>query len=227
MINREKVKEIMKALGADLCGIASIDRFKDAPEGYHPLDVFPDCKSVISFGCRVPVGALRCSSHVPYTQVRNAMVPRVDGIALEFCIEMERCGILCVPIPANGSEWDSRTGRRRSAVSLKHSAQAAGLGTIGRHSLLITPEYGSMVWLGGVLCAEEFQPDALKEPVCLRCNLCVQACPVHALDGPEVDQAACGGYAFGKDEVTNAMKIVCHRCRDICPYNFGSENSFG
>ena len=39
----KRVKEIMFALGADLCGIASIDRFADAPKGYHPLDVFPAC----------------------------------------------------------------------------------------------------------------------------------------------------------------------------------------
>jgi len=45
-INSVKVKEIMQSLGADLCGIASLDRFADAPEGYHPSDVFPPCKSV-------------------------------------------------------------------------------------------------------------------------------------------------------------------------------------
>lgn len=97
MINRDKVKEIMKALGADLCGIASIDRFEGAPEGYHPLDVFPACKSVISFGCRFPVGTLFCESHTPYTQVRNTITPKMDMIALNFCMEMERHGIMCVP----------------------------------------------------------------------------------------------------------------------------------
>ena len=38
-IDSTKVKEIIKILGADLCGIASLDRFADAPEGYHPTDV--------------------------------------------------------------------------------------------------------------------------------------------------------------------------------------------
>lgn len=52
------VKDIMLSLGADLCGIASIDRFEDAPKGFHPLDVLPTCKSVISFGCRFPIGTL-------------------------------------------------------------------------------------------------------------------------------------------------------------------------
>ena len=87
-MNSEKVKAIMKSLGADLCGIASLDRFDDAPKGYHPLDVFPICKSVISFGCRFPVGTLFCKSHAPYTRVRNSITPKMDAIALDFCIEM-------------------------------------------------------------------------------------------------------------------------------------------
>lgn len=76
------------------------------------------------------------------------------AIALDFCIEMEKNQIVCVPIPTNESQWDKNTNRWRSIVSQKHIAQAAGLGTIGRHSLLITPEFGSMVWLGAVLCEQ-------------------------------------------------------------------------
>ena len=68
-IDSIKVKEIMKNLGADLCGIASLDRFADAPEGYHPTDVFPLCKSVISFACRFPVGQL--ISTVAFTFCRH------------------------------------------------------------------------------------------------------------------------------------------------------------
>lgn len=101
MITREKVKEIMFSLGADLCGIASIDRFGDAPKGYHPLDVLPTCESVISFGCRFPIGTLICKSAIPYTRVRNSITPKMDAIALDFCIEMEKNQIVCVPIPTN------------------------------------------------------------------------------------------------------------------------------
>ena len=57
MTDSKMVKEILFGLGADLCGIASMDRFANAPKGHHPLDVLPTCKSVISFGCRFPVGA--------------------------------------------------------------------------------------------------------------------------------------------------------------------------
>ena len=227
MVDSRKVKNIMYSLGADLCGIASIERFADAPKGYHPLDVLPTCKSVISFACRFPVGAIKCESPIPYTRIRNSITPKMDAIALDFCIEMEKHKIVCIPIPTNQSQWDKNTNRWRSIISQKHAAQAAGLGTIGRHSLLITPEFGSMVWLGAVLCEYEFAPDEMKKPICTNCNLCVNACPINALEKPEINQKACFDYAFGDDEETKVWRIACHKCRDICPYNLGSLNSIG
>lgn len=123
------------------------------------------------------MGTLLCKSDIPYTRVRDSMIPKMDAIALDFCIAMEKYQVICVPIPTNESQWDKNTDRWRSIVSQKHAAQDAGLGTIGRHSLLITPEFGSMVWLGAVLCEKEFEPDKMKEPICDHCNLCVDICP--------------------------------------------------
>lgn len=99
----EEIKKMVLDLGADLCGIASIDRFDDAPIGFHPLDVLPTCKSVISFACRFPVGVLACKTSVPYTRVRNSITDKVDAIALDLCIELEKKGVLAVPIPTNES----------------------------------------------------------------------------------------------------------------------------
>ncbi len=226
MLDNLKVKEIARSLGADLCGIAGVDRFSAAPDGYHPRDVFPICKSVISFACRFPVGTLLCRSDVPYTRARNSMSARVDDIALRLCVELERNGARCIPIPANEAQLDTATGRKRSIVSLKHAAQAAGLGTIGRHSLLITPEFGSMVWLGGVLCEMKLEPDEMKPPVCDQCNICVNICPVNALENAQVDQHACMGNVSVDDKEKGIWVLACHRCRDSCPYNFGTLNSF-
>lgn len=139
---------------------------------------------------------------------------------------MEKHGAVCVPVPANESEWDGATNRWRSIISQKHATQAAGLGTIGRHSLLITPEYGSMVWLGAVLCEAELEADALKENICTNCNLCVNACPVNALEHEEIKQNVCWNHAFGDNEEKQKWEISCHKCRDICPHNTGMMNTF-
>lgn len=222
-MTKDEIKALFFSRGADLCGVASLDRFADAPKGFHPTDVLPTCKSVISFACRFPAGVLACANSIPYTLVRNTITPKINTIAMECCMELEKRGILAVPIPTNDSIWDEGTGRFRSLVSQKHAAQAAGLGSIGRHSLLITPELGSMVWLGCVLTEAELPPDERKPQVCDGCGLCVSACPVHALEGPEVAQQTCWNYAFGDKD--GAWQIHCHRCRDICPYNLGRWNS--
>ena len=220
----QDVKAFMLSHGAALCGVASVERFSGAPRGYHPLDVMPTCRSAISFALPFPVGTLKCVSPAPYTHVRNTITPKMDTLALELCLFLEKHGYAAAPIPTNDRQWDAATGRWRSIVSQKHAAQAAGLGTIGRHSLLITPEYGSMVWLGCVLTEAELAPDPLLPDVCVGCGLCVAACPVKALDGPELAQQSCRDHAFGDDPETRSWRISCHACRDACPHNLGSKN---
>ena len=223
-MNSADVKKLLYSLGADLCGIASPDRFGGAPKGYQPTDVFPCCQSVISFAVRFPAGALLCKTNTVYTHIRNTITPKMDAIALNACIELEKAGHLAVPIPTNDSQWDKNTGRFRSIISQKHAAQAAGLGTIGRHSLLITPEFGSMVWLGTILIDAALEPDPLKASICDNCNLCVKICPINALEHVEMNQQACWNHAFGDNPGTQSWEISCHKCRDVCPYNLGSEN---
>ena len=223
MMTKEDVKKLFFSRGAELCGIADMERFAEAPKGFHPRDVLPDCKTAISFAMRIPSACLRSQTDVPYTLIRNTITARMNEIALECCIELEKKGIAAVPIPTNDSLWDGDSGRFRSIVSQKHAAQAAGLGTIGRHSLLITPEFGSMVWLGCVLTEGEWEADEIKEPVCDQCGLCVSACPVGALESLEMCQQDCWNYAFGDKDGT--WQIHCHRCRDVCPYHLGSQNA--
>ena len=225
MTNAE-LKQLVISLGADLCGIASLDRFDAAPKGFHPLDVFPRCQSVVAFACRFPVAALSSPTPVTYTRVRNSIAEKVDAIALNACIKLEEQGILAVPIPAVEAVWDSATGRNRSPVSLKHAAQAAGLGSIGRHSLLLTPEFGAMVWLGAILTDAPVVADPLPESLCNGCGLCISACPVGALNGDEVNQAACYAHAFGEDPELKRWVISCHKCRDACPHLYGTKNTF-
>lgn len=116
-MTKSEIKEMFFSRGADLCGIASIDRFMEAPKGFHPTDVLPTCRAVISFGCRFPAGVLACTDSVAYTLVRNTITPKMDKIAMECCVELEKRGVLAVPVPTNDSRFDEKTGRFRSIVS--------------------------------------------------------------------------------------------------------------
>lgn len=53
MTNKE-IKKLCRSFGADLVGVASVERFVNAPKGYHPTDVMPTAKSVISLGMVLP-----------------------------------------------------------------------------------------------------------------------------------------------------------------------------
>jgi epoxyqueuosine reductase QueG len=224
-MDAEQVKEMLYSLGADLCGIASIDRFSEAPKGFHPKDVLPNCKSVVVIANRFAAGTLACNSTVPYTVVRNILSNKMDEMAVKFCTEVEKQGIISVPTGTIGpTEFDKDTQRYRNIVSAKHCAQLAGLGVIGKNTLLITPEFGNMVWLSVILMEIELKADKLIEnSFCNNCNLCIKACPVQALVEPEMKQLVCFEYAFG-EENGGDWRIKCHKCRDICPHCYGKIN---
>ena len=185
------VKQILYNMGADLCGIASIDRFGEAPKGFHPCDVLPSCKSVVSFARQFLTSSLHCNTTVPYTIVRNMLSDELDKMSLKFCEAMEKKGIIAVPTGTIGpTEYDAETNRFRNIVSAKHCAAAAGLGRIGRNSLLITPEYGNMVWLCAVLLDTPFEADEMLSgyPCPEGCSLCIDNCPAQALGELEMKQ---------------------------------------
>lgn len=225
-MDSKEVKRILHSLGADLCGVASIDRFNEAPEGFHPCDVLPECKSVVVIAKAFPVGTINCKTTVPYTITRNMLSDMLDKLSVQFCIEMEQHGVVAVPTGTiSHSQYDVKTKRSRSIVSAKHCAVAAGLGRIGKNTLVTTPEYGNMVWLNAVLTDAQLEPDELLtgDPCPEACSLCIDSCPVNALGNPEMNQQACFAYAF-HTEKGEEFKFKCHKCRTICPNCLGSKN---
>lgn len=115
MLNAKEVKEITYSLGADLCGVASIDRFGEAPEGFHPRDVLPGCQSVIVFAKKFPAATLACTSMVPYSIARNMLSDVLDKMAVELCGRLGNSGLAAVPTSAiTHNQVDSKNGRFRA-----------------------------------------------------------------------------------------------------------------
>jgi epoxyqueuosine reductase QueG len=224
MITSQTVKEYANALGADLCGIASVDRFADAPQGFHPKDVYPGAKSVISLACRVPSTSLDAKSYIPYTAIEDLVLTKVSQIAVSITLRVEDIGFHAVMIPSVPYDyWDEETLTGKGILSLKHLASKAGLGFIGKNALLCSPRYGNLIRLGAVITDVELQPDEIVSTgYCPdSCKLCIKSCPVGAIgENGEVQQAKCRPHS----EIKNKRGVdvtVCFECRRVCPNRTG------
>lgn len=111
----------------------------------------------------------------------------------------------------------------------KSYAQRAGLGWIGRNSLLVTPSHGSMLHLGElVIDMEVDQYDKPLEGVgCGECRRCIEACPNGAiLNNRTIDTRRCISCRTIERKDTEDANISldgwifgCDACQSICPYN--------
>ncbi len=221
---KEKIKEIFINLGAEVCGVASIDLFFDAPKGFHPTDIYPDCKSVIVFAKKAPRGLAYVSPRIIYQHFNYLNLDEVDRIAYEASNEIEKIynGIV-VPIPSDGpyDYWDSENLEGRGIISMKHSAVLAGLGVLGKSTLLLNSQYGNMLSIGAVLTNLDLPSDPPAENICIKeCRSCINNCPVNAINENGVNQKLCRQFAYATND--RGFDVVnCNKCRIICPMALG------
>lgn len=118
-----KIKEILLNNGADVCGIADISRFSDAPAGFHPGNIFTDCKSVIVFSVEFPQGVTKVEPRLIYGHFNYTSCLEVDWIAFRAAKEIEKlCGGYAVPLPSDSpyEYWDAEKMEGRGLISTKH-----------------------------------------------------------------------------------------------------------
>lgn len=153
MITSNQIKKFAATLGAEKCGIASIERFKEAPKGFHPTDIFQNCQSVVVFLQQMPTEIIMASNPIPYTATAYLLYSELDRLGLDLCRVIQKNGNNAIPIPADTPYlyWDESNKRGQGIISLRHAAYQAGLGILGRNTLLINPELGNMVYIGAVL----------------------------------------------------------------------------
>lgn len=106
-------------------------------------------------------------------------------------------------------------------------AERAGIGKWGKHTNLITREYGTWVFLGEVLTDLPLPPDTPIEAACGECTLCIDACPTHCITEWKIDANRCLSYVTQMKgiipeeyrEVMGNRLFGCDDCQDVCPYN--------
>ncbi|MGM9988431.1 MAG: tRNA epoxyqueuosine(34) reductase QueG [Bacillaceae bacterium] len=111
-------------------------------------------------------------------------------------------------------------------------AERAGIGWSGKNCSIITPEFGSYVYLGEMIVNIPFKPDTPLEDMCGTCRKCLDACPTNALvSGGQINAKRCIAYLTQTKEPIPEEFIKkignriygCDSCQTACPYNKGVD----
>jgi epoxyqueuosine reductase QueG len=228
MLTSQVIKEFVINIGADKCGIASVERFSEAPEGYKPTDIYKDCQSVIVFLKQIPIETILASNPIPYTHVSNLLCADLDKIGLELCRFLQKNNTHGILIPSDTPylSWNEKNKHGQGILSLRHSGYLAGLGILGRSTLLINKDLGNMVNIGAVLSNSKFDADTIVEDLKCpsKCRICLDVCPQQALNGITVNQKLCREFSSYQNE--RGFDIYkCNNCRKLCVLRTGKQNT--
>lgn len=218
---KDKIKEFAISRGAELVGFAAMNRFEGAPEGHRPVDILPEAKTVVVCTNAIPKGVIMHGPATAYHNMMEILRYRLDFIAYEIANFIEKHGGTSVPITSDGPyfEWDPENLRGMGDLSHKHAAEAAGLGKLGKNSLLITHEFGNRAQLVSLVTDLDLESDPLvqDEPCPSDCMICIESCPVKAIDNEKrVNQSLCRPYMFQKLPKGTLIE-GCRICRKVCP----------
>ena len=114
-------------------------------------------------------------------------------------------------------------------VMEKPLAARAGLGWQGKHTNLVSREFGSWLFIGSIFTTAEIEPDAPEEDHCGACQRCLDICPTRAFTAPyQIDARACISYLTiehkghieprFREAIGNRI-FGCDDCLAICPWN--------
>ena len=199
MNHTDDLKTLAIHMGVDLIGIASVDRFENAPNEGKPQYYMHDAKSVVVIGSRVL--ETMCNVHGSYEELGKTIGPYIwygyavmnwslSWIAIQLSKTLEEKGYKALPFPPTGFIYrDSQKGL--PDFYHKHAAVAAGLGEFGLNGLLLTPQFGARQRIVSIITNAPLEPDPMYNGSRLcnpkECNnTCIKICPMKAFDNKNI-----------------------------------------
>ena len=195
-----ELREYLFAQGADLAGFGCVELMEGAPDIMRPDRYLPDARTMISIGlaineasCDLIARSVRedadpASYHSFQLFTLSIINPQLDRLAYQGAKFLERRGFRAYPFPANIPHILKPTEQYPGGpgdISHKHVAVACGLGQIGWHTMLLTPEFGTRQKLTSIVTNAPLHPDPVQdERLCdpQACGFqCARACPTGAI----------------------------------------------
>lgn len=202
---------------------------RDVEKRINPLEIFPPARSVV---------VVALNYFTPHQHQENPTTGKVSRYAWGddyHDVVKEKLTSLLSWIREQEPRAEGKVCVDIQPVMDKAWAVRAGLGWLGKHSNVITPEHGSWVFIGELLLNLELDHDDERiEDHCGTCTLCIDACPTAAITEPYVvDSNKCISYAtieLRAPELPSEIDLAgwlygCDICQDVCPWNRFEETT--
>ena len=248
------IKERVLAEGFETVGIASPSAVRNSSRnlfafldaGFHgemgwlaanadrradPRVLWPDVRSIVMAGMNYapeadPLAATKRPSHAAisvYAQgadYHDVIKGKLKAIAGDF---------------ARRTGEDVKVFVDTAPVMEKPLAEAAGIGWQGKHTNLVSRDFGSWLFLAAIFTTAELAPDAPSAPRCGSCRRCLDTCPTRAFPAPyRLDARRCISYLTieHKGQIPHEFRAAignriygCDDCLAVCPWNKFAETA--
>ncbi|MBJ3785757.1 tRNA epoxyqueuosine(34) reductase QueG [Devosia sediminis] len=244
----EDIRTRAEALGFDAFGIARADARPDLPEklahalaeGWHadmewmaeteerrgsPQKLWDGARSVILLGV----------NYGPQTDPMALLAEKKLGIISAYARNRDYHDIIkgrlkeLAGLLARRAGADVKVFVDTAPLMEKPLAEAAGLGWQGKHSVLVSRDFGSWLFLGAILTSAELPVDAPHAESCGSCTKCLDICPTNAFPAPfRLDARKCLAYysVEHKGQIPREFRrpmanriYGCDDCLAVCPWN--------
>lgn len=211
-------------------GIKGLEYLKNTMEKrMNPKEKFPWAKGIIVLGVnyyqgvfpKVKKGECKISRYAVGRDYHHVLGKMLEELTLF--------------IRSNSGAQELKYYTDTGPVLEKELARRAGLGWIGKNTLLITEKYGSWIFLGEIITDIDFEPDLPSENKCGDCSSCHDSCPSNALKTPyKLEIESCTSYQTTENpgplsgwfpSPENPFVFGCDICQEVCPYNRNVEKT--